>query len=302
MKRNDTRMPSWARGFDWKELTNGDNGSTLLACLAMITPAIAEQISRDNIREITPSRMMAYSRIMEVDDWELNGESLKFDADWQNTDGQHRLAACIKSTRPFRTLMIAGVGSVMEVDRGKPRSISEYLRHAGYANYASLASVLSPIWRYEKFHTFGGTTGIDRTPTVDEALTFIRVHPVIQDYVRIACRVKATVHVSQITPVLYCGVERAECGIQKADDFVNGLADPGQKSSGDARFVLAARMIVNSAAKAKLPFRDERAIIIKTWNRWLLGLSTSVGSIRWNVTEDYPDLITKQDLQDAGVA
>src|SRR5262245_54107702 len=79
--------------------------------VARITPDLAQELLRqnENIRSIKQPVAMKYTADMLLDRWPLTGEPLIFDRDGKLRNGQHRLTACIRSDRPFVTLVVLGV-------------------------------------------------------------------------------------------------------------------------------------------------------------------------------------------------
>ena len=66
-----------------------------------ITPAVAADWlgKSNNVRGLNPHRARELALQMESNDWELNGESIKFDTKGDLVDGQHRLKACVMSNK-----------------------------------------------------------------------------------------------------------------------------------------------------------------------------------------------------------
>ncbi len=100
-----------------------------------VTPMMAQNwLSQNpNNRSISVGRVTEYARDMEKGDWELNGEPIVIDRNGALKDGQHRLAAVVKSGRTIPMLVVFGVADdVMIFDRGRSRTATDILRIAGY--------------------------------------------------------------------------------------------------------------------------------------------------------------------------
>lgn len=93
-----------------------------------ITPAIAAEMlekNTNNYRRITSYKVEEYARKMRLGYWQENGEPIQFGKDGQLLNGQHRLAAIIKSGTTQRMLVVFDVDADV-FDSGKNRSLREY--------------------------------------------------------------------------------------------------------------------------------------------------------------------------------
>ncbi len=110
-----------------------------------VSPAMAQNwLSQNpNNRSISVSRVSEYAQDMEKGDWEMNGEPIVIDTNGMLKDGQHRLAAVVKSGRTIPMLVVFGVSSDAKIyDRGRSRSATDILRIAGYdREHANTSSV-----------------------------------------------------------------------------------------------------------------------------------------------------------------
>ena len=116
----------------------------------LITPEMAETWLSKNPsnRTISKAWVDALARDMEAGEWDLNGESIKFNGDEALTDGQHRLAACVQSGVAFRSVVITGVGNKRNIDNVRKRTFTDKLRIAGVKHYTSMSSALRTVGSY----------------------------------------------------------------------------------------------------------------------------------------------------------
>lgn len=130
-----------------------------------ITPELAREMlkhNNSNFRPLDPHRVLRYSREMTSGNWTLNGQGIVFDKTGELVDGQTRLAAIVKSGRTIQMLVVRGVGDVsMTVDRGKPRIISQWLRHKGMKHANQMAAVArlaiahnKGLWKNKSFKSY----------------------------------------------------------------------------------------------------------------------------------------------------
>lgn len=119
-----------------------------------ITPRIAEQYLALNIehnRKIRPSKVAAYALEMKRGQWQMTGETIKFDVDSHMFDGQHRLMAIVKSgvTLEMGVMRNAPRTAYDVVDSGLKRTDSDNLRRLGVANATLVASVARIVVAYD---------------------------------------------------------------------------------------------------------------------------------------------------------
>lgn len=91
-----------------------------------------------------------YAADMAAGRWRLTGDAIRFDTNKRLIDGQHRLAACVKSGKPFETLVIYGVAPEDQefVDLGKSRNAIDVLALRGMQSTHRLSSALRMILTY----------------------------------------------------------------------------------------------------------------------------------------------------------
>jgi hypothetical protein len=78
-------------------------------------------------RSVAPGAVDRLASDMTAGRWELNAETIKISSDGRLVDGQHRIAACIKSGMPFHTFVAYGVDRYAEVDICRTRGVSDAL-------------------------------------------------------------------------------------------------------------------------------------------------------------------------------
>lgn len=96
----------------------------------IITPEMAKKYLQNmkTNRNISSARVNAYARDMERGAWQENGESIVFNKSGQLVNGQHRLAAIVKSGIPQEVACVFDVSDKVSLfDRGRNRSTSDTL-------------------------------------------------------------------------------------------------------------------------------------------------------------------------------
>lgn len=121
----------------------------------LVTPEVAEQWMEKNTsnRRLSLPLVERYARDMGAGKWELNGETVKFDSSGRVIDGQHRLAAIIRSGKTCRLHVATGLpvrrGIVATIDNGRPRSAGDVLRMNGFASHSRMASIARFVLQLE---------------------------------------------------------------------------------------------------------------------------------------------------------
>jgi hypothetical protein len=116
----------------------------------LITPAMAKKcLDKNNLsnRNLSGSRVDAMVADMLSGNWHLTHQGIAFDDDGNLLDGQHRLAACVKSNVSFKSMVTRGMSkdACIAVDNTRPRSIVDHARQMGIPltqSHAAIALVI----------------------------------------------------------------------------------------------------------------------------------------------------------------
>ena len=118
----------------------------------LVAPALARRYLERNVcnRKISRATVRRYAECMLRGEWQLNGETLKFDEEGRLIDGQHRLLAIIECGRAvelgvFRRIKHAAFATI---DSGKNRSSGDTLSTLGvtYPNETAAAARLLAVY------------------------------------------------------------------------------------------------------------------------------------------------------------
>lgn len=136
-----------------------------------ITPEIANEMLKKNTsnRNINRHHLLALSTAMERGDWHLNGQTVSFDTNGDLQDGQHRLAAVIKSGVPTQMLVVRGVDPEARatVDVGRKRTVADELMIRGEGNSKSLASIMVMVKRIDRMPGTGANVILTSVEAID---------------------------------------------------------------------------------------------------------------------------------------
>lgn len=104
-----------------------------MAKVMTITPELAKEWydnkANPQNRSISQNRVISYAQDMIDGKWQFNGEAIIFYENGMIADGHHRLLACVKAKKPFKTWVIFGISKSVDLfDKGRNRSTSDTLR------------------------------------------------------------------------------------------------------------------------------------------------------------------------------
>lgn len=117
---------------------------TVTTSVEMITPAIAEEILKNNRlgnnRRVRPTRVNYYANMIERQTWDLNGETLKIASDGSPLDGQHRLLAVVQADTKVEMVVVRGVDpkSFYTIDDGLGRNNADHLFTNGHKQHSAV--------------------------------------------------------------------------------------------------------------------------------------------------------------------
>lgn len=108
-----------------------------------ITPEVAEQMLTANIGNRDIKKSSIVYKVLQDNEWEMNGATIVFDEHGVLRDGQHRLSACVKSGKSIESVIVRGVKpeSQITMDTGSRRALRDYTKMRGYKNYSHVATV-----------------------------------------------------------------------------------------------------------------------------------------------------------------
>ncbi len=121
-----------------------------VAKIVTITPDVAELLLERNTnnRKIRSVHIANLVRDMEQGNWVVDGSAIRFDTTGRLLDGQHRLTACVRAGRPFKTLLVTGISPEAGVimDTGARRTAGDMLNMIGGAyGYGNSAAAIARI-------------------------------------------------------------------------------------------------------------------------------------------------------------
>ena len=97
-------------------------------------------------RNLNARRVNEYIDVLSRGDWQLNGETVKFNENGDLIDGQHRLSAVAMSGIPMETIVIRGICDDVSIcDRGRVRSVADSLQIEGMDKRLASNAVIAAV-------------------------------------------------------------------------------------------------------------------------------------------------------------
>lgn len=237
-----------------------------------------------------------YAGQMLRDEWKLSHQGIAMDTEGMLIDGQHRLAALVKAaeTNPnvsFVTEVTYDLDpEVMGVvDAGKARRITDFLAFKNEANRHLLAATVTMLWKYYTypFEDWGRVGKMSN----EQMYAYLQERPEIRDVVRRGGLARNVTIGSSAAAFLHIveGVYRDA----PTEDFMYGIRTGYGLADGDARAAFRAfnERIRRGGPRRRTDQVEQLALLIKTWNFWLMGRPWKTAS--WKVTEDFPQPIER---------
>lgn len=257
-----------------------------------IGPDEARQLLEANTinRKLNHNRVDQYAREMRAGKWVFHGDAIRVREDGALLDGQHRLQAIIDSDTTQEFILVEGLPdeAMMVVDRGRSRSVADYLRIQGVSNNPGhLAGVLVEIYRWQNGYQVAPQGGGTR-PTLQEAMEILEAFPQAVDETdnvrKLRHRLAMSFPISVWTAfkMITDTIDRKD-SIWFHHHFASGEAlEQGSPLNALRRVILHWH---NQQARTRDP-RPYRAVMIKAWNAYRMG--QTVQSLSFRVREGFP--------------
>lgn len=207
------------------------------------------------------------ARQMKSGHWRDNGEPLIFDKEGQLLDGQHRLAAVVKSgqTFVFDVRKNISTDAFTTIDQGRCRSGGQVFAMMGEKNSTTLASIARMVHNWET----SGFPLAGRRISPDELLQTLKRYG---DALRQAAATAIALRKTRI-PVTtsmsgFCYFLFSQISKKKADEFFGVLMDGTAPYKNHAAVTLSRRLFSESVAhtRKRLPKRAALGLFFRAWN------------------------------------
>jgi len=258
--------------------------------LITVTPELASGWleKNTNFRQLDDKRVQRLARDIIQDRFDLTGDTIKFDADGNLRDGQHRLTAVVRAKKPAQMYVFRGLVSDRNVDNGVRRTFSQHLAALGVPQYNRVASAVALLFRYRNGTAF--SVGGHGTGTVSELLDLYHAESNIIDGVRAAERVVELFPMSAVSVWYHIVSPRRKA---EADRFLELLDTGAGLNEGDPALHLREQALNYwPRARGGVTGPTKFALFIKAWNMWLAG--TPCRLLKWSAVgpsaEPFPSI------------
>jgi hypothetical protein len=232
-----------------------------------ITPEVAETYLGRNRRNrhLRSATVTRYARDMANGEWLYTGEAIKFDADGNLLDGQHRLHAIVEADCPIELEVIRELDAKTQdlMDTGMKRSHADMLALHGYTNVNNLAAVARLALRVENGSIYGNRF----SPTQAEIREWVEENPEAADSVEIgrkyAMRGDCRPAIGGYTHYVLSRMDK-----EAADRFWIGVGTKVGLEEGDPRLVLSQRFADLRRNNVRVADADALSLIYRAWNHW----------------------------------
>ena len=229
-----------------------------------------------------PNKVQQFAADMSSKRWGVTGDTLKFAPDGRLLDGQNRLAACVRSNKPFTTHVVFNIDPSLfgRMDIGKPRNPADVLHIAGYKYASTLAAAVR--WAY-----LLDTNPYNRETLRPEfVLDLVRdKYPDIEPHLKEGRAInKQYAHpAGQIAALIY---KFSKSDASKASDFVRAWIS-GQRN-GKYQIIDTMQALLHSQKannNGRIHELTRAAVIVKAWNLFKLGYKGSLAQLQGAMTK-----------------
>jgi len=260
-----------------------------------ITPDLAEKWLAKNIgfnRKLSETTVEKYVSEIIRDAWnERSGETIKFDADGNLIDGQHRLTALVKTGRTLWMSVAYNCSreAFKTIDTGKNRGGADVLSILNEKNCNILASAVTLLSRY-----MADAVNAAHPVSNSEVVQTCEAHPDLKKSVHvIACMRSPKGFLAPSIAAFVHYMASRTSDEETATKFIQGVIGGDSFKNDSAMRVVRQRLIDNLASKAKLRRVDVIALLIKGWNCYRRGEQATSNKVRWRCNGDSPESFPK---------
>lgn len=249
-----------------------------------ITPEKARQLLKlntGNFRKLDQHRVVAFANEMKSGNWVVNGDTIRLNGD-RLLDGQHRLAAIVRANVPVEAIIVEGLEvDCKTIDRGKPRTIAQYLRAEGVKSATAVAACAKLCVAHEKGEWRKSSFATDLVRD-SEIYAFVEANAdKLAKCVTLAGRANKLLPVSSGAAILYYGSGRKDPhDVDECLWFVEGLRTGSGLNDRDPVLHLRNRLLVSNPIKKLGPYA-KRMLSTIAWNKLALGEACTPQAVRF---------------------
>lgn len=271
-----------------------DDDQTVTSISETIAPETAERMlgRNTNNRSVSRRQVDLFARDMKRGAWKVNGEAIKFSRTGRLLDGQHRLLACVKSGRPFTTLVIRGLPDEVQqtMDSGKTRTLGNVLQLRGETQSTPLAAMTRAVYVADQLGLEAAAQN-DLHPTNGELVEFLETTPQLRTLLSAAQSFNGRSN-GLLPPSMFAALwwTLAHVDTGDANRFFEHLATGADLEQGSPILALRAALfdMKTRGSRANRAGRRRIAVLtVKAWNKWRAG--KTVKHLRYGGDERFPE-------------
>jgi hypothetical protein len=258
--------------------------------ITLVTPELAQALlaqNNENIRRISDKRVIELARDMTQGRWrDDSGDIIVITKGGKIKDGQHRLAACIKSGKNFKVHFVYSEKD-SNLDYHVKASFSDLMSFKGYSDATQFGTAARTIMRYEKSEGIKGKNpAYEAFSTTNEVFSNWERYKFIKadgrdkkliksiEYARpYATKATSNISLSSLASLHYILSRKNK---KLADELIKVVGTPLKNykklgiSAGDPVRSLKKFLEEDVTAKKgeKASLKSKLARFIKTWNCW----------------------------------
>lgn len=253
-----------------------------------ITPELAQHILTTLNPHNRPRRsadIVRYAADMTSNRWHVTGDTIKFGRSGTLRDGQHRLAACVRSGVTFETYVVFGIPdeSFTVMDVGRKRNGNDVFSIAGIKNANSAAAAT----RWVLIFTSDRPDNRAATFSNEELLSAYRKletnrFDVCVSQAKTLCSRENGLHESSVAALLYIYGAR----YPKA---TNAFLADFSAAKGAVKKLIRVIAKIRAQNMGRIHENQRNALLIKTLNAYVKNSAVTEATLRWDESKDFPE-------------
>lgn len=262
-----------------------------------VTPELALKWleCNDYNRPLSKSFVATLAKAIERGEWQVTHQGIAFDEDGTLIDGQHRLAAIVKSGIPVDIMVTEGVPrrAFTVMDTGRKRTARDVLSLAKETNSTHLAAALRGLYLYKKGQG-AQWSGASSQISNDQLLALLEEHPRMREAVAHGIAINRGMKITITAASVGWYVTSQERPDIDQSDWREGLITGANLAPGDPRLTLRNTMLNLASGKVvrrRDNSREHLLYYLKAWNAWVEGRSIKI--LRRSPGEQMPQVTRK---------
>lgn len=235
-------------------------------------------------RPLNQGTVARYARDMTAGRWNPNGNAIVLSTEGLLLNGQHRLAAVVKSGVTVQMLFGYNYDPAWQenMDVGRGRQFADTLALRGVLNSRGVAALARKVWAWERGERLDS---IRETPTRKELSEFLDRNPAIHASVAAVQRIRLPSTAPTILGLchwLFSAIDADAC-----ETFFARLHDGANLDVGNPIYMLRKLLMEQRGDRAAIKSGVATAYVIKAWNAYRDG--RTVKTLRIRLRGDEPE-------------